>query len=297
MEGVGCEGDTAVLLQDRTAVIYGAGGSIGAAVARAYAREGARVHLAGRTRESLERVAAQIRDMGGVAETTQVDALDESAVSGHADAVVARSGRVDICMNVISYGDMHGTPLAEMTLEDFERPVRNAVRSQFLTCGAAWRLSRAVGSRQRSEHVPRADTEQTGRAGHDPGGQQQVPPAVSDVLSIIGAVSVIGPVDAHRVASSIVRSGWSPGVGGQSRVPDAGDLHARNRTWWRGHQRSGVYERHMLASVSGFQRELRAAVDAEDWGRVLRAYRRMHGVSQSYVAALCGLSQPDVSAI
>ena len=135
-----------MLLQDRTAVIYGAGGSIGAAVARAYAREGARVHLAGRTRESLERVAAQIRDMGGVAETTQVDALDESAVSGHADAVVARSGRVDICMNVISYGDVHGTPLAEMTLEDFERPVRNAVRSQFLTSRAAARHMIRQGS-------------------------------------------------------------------------------------------------------------------------------------------------------
>jgi 3-oxoacyl-[acyl-carrier protein] reductase len=69
-----------VLLEGKNAVIYGAGGSIGGAVARAFAREGARVFLAGRTLESLEEVAGQIRSAGGVAETAQVDALDERAV-------------------------------------------------------------------------------------------------------------------------------------------------------------------------------------------------------------------------
>ena len=69
-----------MLLEDKNAVIYGAGGSIGRAVARAFAREGAKVYLAGRTLESLEEVAQEIRSAGGVAETAQVDALDKQTV-------------------------------------------------------------------------------------------------------------------------------------------------------------------------------------------------------------------------
>ena len=53
-----------MLLENKNAVIYGAGGSIGGAVARAFAREGAKVHLAGRTLESLEEVAEEIRSTG-----------------------------------------------------------------------------------------------------------------------------------------------------------------------------------------------------------------------------------------
>jgi 3-oxoacyl-[acyl-carrier protein] reductase len=78
-----------MLLEDKNAVIYGGGGSIGGAVGRAFAREGARVFLAGRTLTRLEEVAEEIRSTGGIAETAQVDALDEKAVDEHADAVAA----------------------------------------------------------------------------------------------------------------------------------------------------------------------------------------------------------------
>ncbi len=97
-----------MLLEDKDAVIYGAGGSIGGAVARAFAREGAKVHLAGRTLESLEEVAEEIRSAGGVAETAQVDAIDETAVDRHADAVAASAGGIDISFNLISVGDVRG---------------------------------------------------------------------------------------------------------------------------------------------------------------------------------------------
>jgi pimeloyl-ACP methyl ester carboxylesterase len=83
-----------MLLKDRTAVIYGGGGSIGGAAARAFAREGARVFLAGRTLATLESVAEDIRSRGGVAETAQLDALDETAVDAHADAVAAAAARL-----------------------------------------------------------------------------------------------------------------------------------------------------------------------------------------------------------
>ncbi len=135
-----------MLLEDKSAVIYGGGGKVGGAVARAFAREGARVSLAGRTLGSLEEVAEEIRSAGGVAETARVDALDERAVDEHADAVAQRAGSIDVSINLISYGDVQGTPLAEMAAEDFERPVVTAVRTQFLTSRAAARHMVRQGS-------------------------------------------------------------------------------------------------------------------------------------------------------
>jgi len=135
-----------VLLEGKNAVIYGGGGAIGGAVARAFARAGARVHLAGRTLAPLVQVAEAVRAAGGVAEVAQVDALDEGAVDGHADTVAAAAGGIDICMNVISHGDVQGTPLVAMSLADFERPVITAVRTMFVTSRAAARHMIRQGS-------------------------------------------------------------------------------------------------------------------------------------------------------
>jgi 3-oxoacyl-[acyl-carrier protein] reductase len=128
-----------VLLENKNAVIYGGGGAVGGAVARAFAREGAQVFLAGRTLETLDRVAEDIAAAGGVAETARVDALDERAVDEHADAVAAKAGGIDVSFNTIGHGDVHGTPLIEMPFEDFARPITSAMRSQFLTTRAAAR--------------------------------------------------------------------------------------------------------------------------------------------------------------
>jgi 3-oxoacyl-[acyl-carrier protein] reductase len=126
-------------LEGRTAIIYGGGGSIGGAVAQALAREGATVFLAGRTASSLERVAEAIRSDGGRAETATVDAADERAVDRHAAEVVAATGRIDVCFNAISHGEVQGTPVAEMQLDDYVRPVTTAVRTTFVTWRAAAR--------------------------------------------------------------------------------------------------------------------------------------------------------------
>jgi 3-oxoacyl-[acyl-carrier protein] reductase len=135
-----------VLLEHKNAVIYGGGGAIGGAAARAFAREGARVFLAGRTLAPLEEVAEAIRSAGGAAETAQVDALDETAVDTHADAMAAEAGGVDISFNLISHGDVQGTPMAEMELGDFTRPVFTAVTTFFLTSRAAARHMIRQGS-------------------------------------------------------------------------------------------------------------------------------------------------------
>jgi 3-oxoacyl-[acyl-carrier protein] reductase len=128
-----------VLLEGKNAVIYGGAGSIGRAVARAFAHEGATVHLAGRTREQLDAVADEIRRAGGAAETARVDALDESSVDEHAHALAASAGSIDVSLNVIAAGEMFGTPLAEIALEDFRRPVMALATSTFLTARAAAR--------------------------------------------------------------------------------------------------------------------------------------------------------------
>lgn len=125
-----------MLLKNKNAVIYGAGGAIGGAVARAFAREGAKVFLAGRTLSKLNAVAEEMRAAGGVAETAQVDALDEQSVKKHIAGVAKKAGGVDVSFNAIGIEDVQGTPLIEMSLEDFSHPIMTATRTQFVTAKA-----------------------------------------------------------------------------------------------------------------------------------------------------------------
>ena len=134
-----------MLLANKVALIYGAGGAIGGAAARAFAREGARVFLAGRTQAKLERVAADIRAQGGTAETAVVDALDEAAVDAYVDAVVQQAGRLDISFNLITFGDVQRS-LGELTVEEFLQPITNAMRTHFITHRAAVRHMAPRGS-------------------------------------------------------------------------------------------------------------------------------------------------------
>lgn len=126
-----------MLLDNRNAIIWGGGGAIGGAVARAFAREGARVHLGGRTQETLDAVAHDIRASGGLAETAVVDALDEDQVGQHVERVARDFGTVDIAFDLISVGDVQGTPMIEMSPDEYDQPIRLAVRSLFVTSKAA----------------------------------------------------------------------------------------------------------------------------------------------------------------
>jgi NAD(P)-dependent dehydrogenase (short-subunit alcohol dehydrogenase family) len=135
-----------MLLENKNAVIYGAGGSIGGAVAREFAREGARVFLAGRTREKLEMVASGIAADGGSAAVAVVDALDERAVDEHARAVASEAGSIDVSFNLITRGDVQGIPLVEMATEDFTRPITTGITANFITARAAARHMIEQGS-------------------------------------------------------------------------------------------------------------------------------------------------------
>lgn len=134
-----------MLLENKNAVIYGAGGAMGGALATAFAGHGAAVHLAGRTRDPLTAVADRVTATGGTAEVDVLDALDEVAVTDHLAAVVARAGRVDVSINVISHGDVHGVPLVDIKADDFARPIEVAVATNFITMRAAARQMVAQG--------------------------------------------------------------------------------------------------------------------------------------------------------
>src|SRR5882672_8309953 len=130
---------TDMLLEGKNAVIYGGGGAIGGAVARAFAREGAKVFLAGRSQAKLDTVARDIAALGGVVETAVVDALDEKAVGKHADAVAAKAGRIDIALNAVGILHVQGPPFAELSLEDYAFPITAYTRTNFLTAKAVTR--------------------------------------------------------------------------------------------------------------------------------------------------------------
>lgn len=128
-----------MLLRGRCAVVYGAGGAVGGAVARAFAREGARVFLAGRSREPLERAAAAIGAAGGRAEAAPVDVLDESAVASHLAGIVSRAGPLRVMFNAVGLDGAQGTPLTAMSREAFIAPILKAMQAWFTTGTAAAR--------------------------------------------------------------------------------------------------------------------------------------------------------------
>jgi len=130
-----------MLLRNKNAVIYGAGGAIGGAVAKAFAREGARVFLAGRRIEPLEKVATDIRRLGGEADVVPVDTLDEQAVDVHFSRIVEKAGKIDISFNAISIPQtgVQGIPLVELSADRFTLPITTYSRSYFNTSKTAAR--------------------------------------------------------------------------------------------------------------------------------------------------------------
>jgi NAD(P)-dependent dehydrogenase (short-subunit alcohol dehydrogenase family) len=134
------------LLEDKNAIIYGAGGGIGRGVARTFAREGARVFLAGRTKARLDAVAETIAKDGGQADVAVVNTVAEEEVAEHARAVADLVETLDISWNLTSRGDVQGTPLIDMTLADFMQPIVTGATSNFITARAAARLMVAQGS-------------------------------------------------------------------------------------------------------------------------------------------------------
>ena len=130
-----------MMLKDKVAVIYGAGGAIGSAVARAFAREGAMLFLTGRHRAAVDVVAEDVTSAGGSAGAADVDALDEQAVDEHLQSVMDATGRVDISFNAVGIPNAKilGVPLTELDVEQFCLPLTSYATSYFLTARLAAR--------------------------------------------------------------------------------------------------------------------------------------------------------------
>jgi len=128
-----------MLLKNKIAVIYGAAGAIGGAVARTFAREGARVFLTGHRLAPVEVISREISAAGGSAEAVEVNALDEKAIDTHLQSVMDRAGRVDVSFNAIGIPDtgLLGVPLLQVSQEAFFVPIESYVKSYFLTARLA----------------------------------------------------------------------------------------------------------------------------------------------------------------
>ena len=134
------------MLQHKNAVIYGAGGSLGGAVAKTLANYGANVFLTGRTTNSLQKVANEILASGGKAEVEQVDALNEKAINSHLEKVVQQAGSVDISFNATGTSVVQNIPLTTMTMDDFINPITLMMQTRFLTAIAAGKIMMKQGS-------------------------------------------------------------------------------------------------------------------------------------------------------
>lgn len=129
-----------MILKDKIAVIYGAGGSLGGAFAKAFAAAGAHVFLTGIHSASVETTAMDIRSAGGQAETAVVDGFDAKAIETHLQSIVRQTGRIDISFNAVGIDVKQGVPLVDLDPEEYLDPVANTLRTRFLTAKAAAKI-------------------------------------------------------------------------------------------------------------------------------------------------------------
>jgi NAD(P)-dependent dehydrogenase (short-subunit alcohol dehydrogenase family) len=205
-----------MLLENKNAVIYGGGGAMGEVVAHAFAREGARVFLAGRTLSTLDEVANAITSAGGKAESAQVDAVDSQAVEAHLDEVVKKAGSIDISFNLMGMGAPQGTALVDMAIDDFVSPIAHTMQGHLTTATAAGRrmMKQQAG-------VILALTAQAGRKPYTSAGGFGVACAAIEGLCRQLAAE-LGPYNIRVVC---LRSSGSPDTPG---VREAMKLHAKN---------------------------------------------------------------------
>jgi NAD(P)-dependent dehydrogenase (short-subunit alcohol dehydrogenase family) len=216
-----------MMLKDKVAVIYGAGGAIGGAVARAFAREGANLFLAGRHLPPVDVVAKDIVAAGGSAEAAEVDALDEHAVDRHLQSVVDKAGRVDISFNAVGIPNpMIRVPLVELDVEQFSLPIATYTRSYFLTARLAAR--RMVANRSGVIMTVTATISRTGTAMVGGGG-----PAMAAVEALTRDLS------AELAPQGIRVVGLRPqGIPETARIKESFELYAEasGTTWDQFHE-------------------------------------------------------------
>src|SRR5262249_36141411 len=215
-----------MMLKNKVAVIYGAGGDVGSAVARAFAREGARLFLTGRRLAAVEIVAKEVNSGGGSAEAAEVDALDEQAVDRHLQSMIDKAGRVDISFNAIGIPNPKiRAPLVEIDVEQFSLPIATYTRSYFVTARLAAR--RMVANRSGVIMTVTATPSRTGVPFVGGGG-----PAMAAVEALTRGLSAELAPQGIRVVG--LRSQGIPETG---RIKESFELYAKvsGMTWEQFH--------------------------------------------------------------
>jgi len=190
-----------MLLKNKNAILFAAGGSVGGGIARAMAKEGAKLFLSNSRLEPVRRLADEIVSEGGEAEAATVDALDEDQVKHYVEEVMKKVGHLDVSMNLIKTQDIQGIPLVELSLQDFVRPVMRVTQSHFITGAAAGRIMMKQGT-----GVILSLSATPGGIGYPTAGG--FGPACSVIEKIsLGLASELGPYGVRVVN---IRSGGSP---------------------------------------------------------------------------------------
>jgi 3-oxoacyl-[acyl-carrier protein] reductase len=190
-----------MLLQNKNAVLFAAGGSVGGAIALAMAKAGATVFLSNHHAEPVQKLARKIISEGGKAEAAKVDALNEKEVNDYINEVIKKAGTIDVSMNLIRTEDLQGIPLVDLAFDDFVRPVRRVTESHFITGTAAGRAMMKQGS-----GVILSLTATPGGIGYPTAGG--FGPACSVIEKIsLGLASELGP---YHVRVVNIRSAGSP---------------------------------------------------------------------------------------
>ena len=124
-------------------IITGASQGIGEAIARRFAKEGASVFLAARRGDLLDRIAHEIVQQGGVADSRSTDVTHEADVDEMAKACLERFGRIDGLVNSVGVSPL--SPITETSLEVWEKTLAVNVTGTFLCCRAVWQAMRSQG--------------------------------------------------------------------------------------------------------------------------------------------------------
>lgn len=138
-----------MLLKNKVAVIFAAGGAVGGKVAQEFAREGATVFLSGHRLESVKKTVHVTGSTDAGVSFEQIDALNQDEVNAYLERVVKQAGRIDVVFNAIgpaSAGDLV-MPSTDIPADKFLSYINTSVLSQFITarCAARHMLARKSG--------------------------------------------------------------------------------------------------------------------------------------------------------
>ncbi len=122
-------------LKDKVALITGASKGLGLGLARIFAREGAKVAIASRDVPSLESLAQEIREEGGVCESFELDLRSVSSIYACIEAVEQKMGSIDVLVNNAGMGNP--IPAEDITEQDWDWMMDLNLKGTFFTCQAA----------------------------------------------------------------------------------------------------------------------------------------------------------------